>query len=257
MHCQHCLNNVSHCKIHATHWSAHADIKLKLNIMQPLEKQYHRLLPCSRTKKWSPDIQGHMHYQNCLNNVRSQQSVCNTMLTLIWSWVLGTNWRGNPPDCCLPPGWWQIYPKCWCKCIVKTVWTMSDLSNLFVTLCWHQFEAVFQTPIGEAIPKIVALLQHHDRYTQYTGVEALSKLSGQCEISEICLEGNTNQCKAEFQAPIVEAMPQIVALLQHNDGYGLTVGAGALSKLSEQCEILATPCKAMLISNWSCVLGTN
>jgi hypothetical protein len=44
--------------------------------------------------------------------------------------------------------------------------------------------------------------------------------------------------KAEFHTSIGEAMPQIVALLQDNDMVTRNAGANALSKLSEQCEIL-------------------
>jgi len=58
-------------------------------------------------------------------------------------------------------------------------------------------------------------------------------------MSAICLQDHADQFKAEFQAPIEEAMPQIVALLQHNDGETRCAGANALSKLSEHCEITA------------------
>jgi hypothetical protein len=43
--------------------------------------------------------------------------------------------------------------------------------------------------------------------------------------------------EAEFLGPIGKAMPQIIALLKHDDGATQGAGANALSKLSEQCEI--------------------
>jgi len=121
--------------------------------------------------------------------------VCNLLARpcwSIWSWVSGTNWGGNATDCCPPAAQWWEHPMCWCKCIVKTVWTLWDLSNLPERPCWYQFEAVFWAPIGEAMPQIVALLQDKNEYIQGIGAGALSKLSEQCEISAIFLKGHAN-----------------------------------------------------------------
>ena len=110
-------------------------INLKLSFRHRLRRQCHRLLPSCSTMMGKPDVLVQMHCQNCLNIVRSQQSAWKAMLISIWSCVSGTNWGGNATDCCSPPGQEWVYPRYGCWCIVKTVWTMWDLSNFLERPC--------------------------------------------------------------------------------------------------------------------------
>ena len=181
------------CEIFAIHWWSYADINLKLNFRHQLGRQCPRLLPSCSTMTGTSEALGPIYYQICLNNVRSPESACKTILMWIWSWVSGANYGSNATDCCTPPGKWHVHQTHWCKCIIKIVWTMWGLSlNLFVRSCWYQFEAEFQTPIRETIPQIVAFLQDDAQYTRDAGVAALSKLSEQCEISAVFLKGHAN-----------------------------------------------------------------
>ena len=97
--------------------------------------------------------------------------------------------------------------------------------------------AEFRELIQPSIPQIVTLLSDNESDVRTAGANALSYLAGQGRISIFLVRMPLMSIVAEFRESIGLAIPQIIALLEHNDSYVRTASANALSKLSEQGRI--------------------
>ena len=97
--------------------------------------------------------------------------------------------------------------------------------------------AEFRESIRPAIPQIIALFSDSEWGVRVAGARALSKLSEYGNISSFFDLNVVDVLVAEFREAIRHHIPQIIALLSHGEWDVRGVGAGALSKLSEQGNV--------------------